>query len=226
MAGRGPWAVIVRRADGSLARHGAVVTYPVAPLVGRPVSRGRLHGTAAYRQVVWPLAGAHARVRGDLGPEALLAIAARTSVVHGRPVVRPPRGYLVTRSLPYRPTEVHEVRYRDRGGLGAYGTRLGFVFTGVVRAGGYEDQIYVQGAEPAGLVHRWPAVVSMLMGGNATLVWSPRPGIVAYVGYSGVMYDSGANAALTCLSRRSRPLSDAEWRATTPTVVPQRNDVG
>jgi len=202
------------------------VTCPVAAVVGRPVSRGRLHGTAADRQVVWPLGNAHARVRGDLGTGALLAIAARTSIVRGRSVVRPPRGYVVTGSLPYRPREVHEVRYRDRGGLGAYGTRLGFVYTGVLRAGGFEDQLYVRGADPAGTVHRWPAVVSMLMGGNATVAWSPVPGLVAYLGYSGGTYDATAKAALTCLAGRSRPLSAAEWRATTPAVVPQRNDIG
>jgi hypothetical protein len=185
-----------------------------------------LHGTATDRQVVWRLGDAHARVRGDLGIGALLAIAARTSIASGRPVVRPPRGYAVTGSLPYRPREVHEVRYRDRGGLGAYGTRLGFVYTGVLRAGGFEDQLYVQVPQPAGTVHQWPAVASMLMGGNATVAWSPAPGLVAYIGYSGVTYDATAKAALTCLAGRSRPLSEAEWRATTPVVVPQRNDIG
>jgi hypothetical protein len=226
LAGRGPWTVIVRRRDGSLARHGAVVTYPVAPVAGRPVSRGRLHGRAAYEQVVWPVAGSHARVRGDLGTGALLTIAARTSIVRGRPVVRPSRGYIATRSLPYRPREVHEVRYRDRGGLGAYGTRLGFVYTGVIRTGGFEDQLYAQRAEPADVVHGWPAVASVVMGGNATVAWSPLPGLVAYVGYSGVMYTAAAKAALTCLARRTRPMSEAAWRATTPAVVPQRNDIG
>jgi hypothetical protein len=226
LAGRGPWTVIVRRRDGSLARHGAVVTYPVTAVAGRPMSRGRPHGTAAYRQVVWPLGGAHARVRGDVGTGTLLAIAARTSVVSGRPVVRPTRGYVVTGPLPYRPKEVHEVRYRDRGGLGAYGTRLGFVYTGVFRAGAFEDQLYTREADPAGTVHRWPAVASIVMGGNATVAWSPSPGLVAYIGYSGVTYDAAAKAALTCLARRSRPLSEAGWRATAPTVVPQRNDVG
>jgi hypothetical protein len=226
LASRGPWTVVVRRRDGSLARHGAVVTFPVDPIAGRAVARGRLRGTAAYRSVVWPLAGAHARIRGDLGRAALLAIAGRTSLVKGRPAVRPPRGYVATGPLPYRPSEVHEVRYGDRGGLGAYGTRLGFIYTGVLRAGGFEDQLYVRGAESAGSVHRWPAVASTLMGGNATLAWSPVPGVVAYVGYSGVTYDAAARSALGCLARRSRPLGEAQWRATVPAVVPQRNEIG
>jgi hypothetical protein len=225
-AGRGPWAVIVRRRDGSLGRHGAVVTFPVAPLAGRRVSHGRLHGTAAHRQVVWPLGKSHARVRGDLGPGALLALAAHTSVVRGRPVVRPLRGYVVTAPLPYRPKEVREVRYRDRGGLGAYGTRLGFVFTGAARAADFEDQLYAHGAEPAGRVHGWPALASALLGGNATVAWSPVPGVVAYVGYSGVTYNAAAKAALLCLASRTRPLSEAEWQATGPAVVLRRNDVG
>jgi hypothetical protein len=220
-AGRGPQAVVVRRRDGSLGRHGAVVTFPVAPAPGHPVAHGRLHGTAADRQVVWPLAGSHARVRGDVGVGALLAIAARTSVVQGRPVVRPLRGYVVTAALRYRPKEVREVRYRDRGGLGAYGTRLGFVYTGVVRAAGFEDQLYLHGAEPAGAVHGWPALASTLMGGNGAVAWSPVPGVVAYVAF-----DAAGKTALLCLARRTRPLSEAGWRATGPAVVPQRNDIG
>jgi hypothetical protein len=220
-AGKGPWTVVVRRADGSLGRHGAVVTFPVQPPENAPRSP-----TASAGSVVWPVAGGYARIRGDLGRAALLSIARRTTVVHGRPVVRPPAGTTVIVSEPYRPREVHEVRYGDSRVLGAAGAALGFVYTGVLRGGGFEDQVFAGHPRAAGTVHGSPAVVSTVMGGNATLAWSPQPGVVAYVGYSGSSLDDDAVHALGCLARRTRTLTEAQWRAAAPFVSAQTNDFG
>jgi hypothetical protein len=225
-AAQGPWTVVVRRSDGSLGRHGAVVTFPVRVSDGRPGSGTGAHGPASAGSLVWPLAGAHARIRGDLDRAALRALADRTTVVDGRPVVRPPHGFAVSASQPYRPREVHEVRYQDSAVLGSAGAALGFVYTGALRAGGFEDQLYAGQPRLAGVVHGHPAVVSAVMGGNATLAWSPATGVVAYVGYSGRSLDDPALAALGCLARRTRALSEAQWRATAPSVVAQRNDLG
>ncbi|NJC72655.1 hypothetical protein HC031_23470 [Planosporangium thailandense] len=232
----GPWTVVVRRADGSLGRHGAVVTFPVpAPVPARTVkvgtASGTAPGTAAAGTVVWPVGGAYARVRGDLAEADLVAIAARTTVAAGRPVVDPPNGYVVVSTGPYRPATIHEVRYGttalgEQEALGA-----GLVYTGVAGGGGFEDRLYASHADDGGLVHGGlvhgaPTVVSTLLGGNATLAWEPAPGVVAYVGYSGAGPDHEAVAALARLAGRTRAITGAEWRATGPSTSDQINEPG
>lgn len=229
-AGKGPWSVVVRRRDGgSFGRQSAVVTFPVdAPVDAvdsRPVDVGGAPGRLGTNTIVWPVAGGRARVRGDLPDDGLLAIARATTVVGRRPVVRPLDGYTVSAARPYRPAEIHELRY-EGAALGAAGAALGFVYTGVLRGAAFEDQILAQTVPVADPVAGHPAYVSRLMGGSATLAWSPAPGVVAYVGYSGGQLDARAIEALGCLARTSRLMSDAEWRATQPVVSDQSNDVG
>jgi hypothetical protein len=206
----GPWTVSVRAADGGFAHHGAVVTFPAAPSTAP--------GAADPHTVVRALAGAQVRVRGDLPRAQLLAVARATRVRDGRPVVRPPRGLTVLPAQPYRPGEVHEVRY-EGSDLGQAGAVLGFVYTGFLRGGGVEDALYALGARPDSRVHGGPAYVTTLLGGSAALVWSPAPGSVAYVGYSGRSPDDTAVAALRCLASATTSLTAVEWRRTQPTVV-------
>lgn len=223
----GPWTVVVRRADGSLGSHGAVVTFPVAaPTAARTVNVDGATGMAASGMVVWPVAGAYARIRGDLDEAELVAIAARTSVVAVRPVVRPPVGYVVVSSGPYRSPTIHETRYGSTavGEQAALGN--GLTFTGVASGGGVEDQLYAVHADSGGLVHDRPAVVSSVFGGNATLAWEPMPGLVAYVGYSGSQLDDRAIAALQRLAGRARILTGTQWQATAPQVIDQVNEPG
>ncbi|MEU8235447.1 hypothetical protein AB0C12_38160 [Actinoplanes sp. NPDC048967] len=228
-AGRGPWTVVVRRIDGSLGRHGAVVTFPVAapPAGAGPVKVGGKAGKAGPDSVTWPAGGAWARIRGDLPEPALVTIAARTGFTGGRPVIEePPAGYVVAGGGPYRPPAIHEIRY----GSAALGEQAalggGLAYTGVVRGGGFEDQLYAAHATAAGPVGDHPAVVSPVFGGNGSLAWEPAPGVVAYVGYSGSSLTDGAVAALLRLAQRSRPVDDRQWRATSPQAVDQSNEPG
>jgi hypothetical protein len=218
--------VVVRRPGGSLGRHGAVVTYPFPAPPGRDsgelVNIAGVTGVASDGAVVWPLAGGYARVRGDLSGAELVALAAGTGVVDGRPVVRPPAGLTVVAAGPYRPPVIHEIRY----GSAALGEQIalgnGLVYTGVAGGGGFEDRLY---ALHAGQDTRRPGVVSSVLGGNGTLAWEPAPGIVAYVGYSGAPLTPAAAAALERLARRTRLLTAAEWRAIHPQTVEGDNDV-
>lgn len=168
-AAAGPWTVVVRRRDGALGRHGAVVTFPVpASRSGVPVTVGSVTGTRNDHAVVWPLDGKHARVRGDLPVTQLTAIAAHTTVAHGRPVVHAPAGLTAVAKEPYRSIRISEARYG--GDEMPDGTTLGgLVYTGVARGGGFEDRLYATGATKAGTVHGKPAVASPVLGGNGSL---------------------------------------------------------
>lgn len=155
-APNGPWTVTVRRTDGGSFGHlSAVVTFPVPAVAPRTsVQVGTAVGTFDGADLVWPLADRHARVRGDpqLGaghprqPGArgdpqlreLVAIAARTQIRAGRPVVTPPAGYTVVATGPYRSLVIREMRWGETGG--SLQTVAALVYTGVARGGGFEDQ--------------------------------------------------------------------------------------
>lgn len=210
----GPWSATIRRTDGSLGAHGAVITFPVQPSTDDRDNDGL---------VVWRIGGAYAQIRGDLGRVELAAIAAGTTIVSGRPVPPTPAGFTVAASAPYRPPAIHEVRYGATGLGEAAALGDGLVYTGVASCGEFEDQLFATGATHRLLVHGEPAIVSSVFGGNATLAWEAAPGIVAYVGYSGAPLDAGAVAALTRLANRSGTLTAAQWAATDPTSSDQTN---
>jgi hypothetical protein len=223
----GPWTVVVRRTDGSLGKHGAVVTFPVdAPSTGHAVQIGTATGLAGGGAVVWPVAGAHARVRGDLAEPELVAIAACTTAIAGRPTVDAPAGYSVVSTGPYRPPVIHEARYGSADVAEQQALGNGLTYTGVTSGGGFEDQLYAVGAASGVPVHNRPTVVSSVLGGNATLAWEPAPGMVAYVGYSGAELGDKAIAALQRLAARSRILSGTQWRSTGPAILDQLNEPG
>jgi hypothetical protein len=226
----GPWTVIVRRSDGSLARHGAVVTWPVATMpTGTEVTINGETGRRAPGEIVWPVAGSpgYARVRGDLSDDELLALAQRTYVVRGgRPAVRATPGLSTVFSGPYRAPVVREARYGSAqlGEDKALGG--GLTYTGVLRAGGFEDQLYATADRTSLRVGGKPAVVSAVQGGNATLAWELAPGRIAYVGYSGNSISDAAAQALARLARRTRLVPPRAWAATHPGVSEQPNDFG
>ncbi|WP_367318654.1 hypothetical protein [Streptomyces sp. HUAS ZL42] len=224
-ANAGPWTVTVRRADGSLARNGAVVTFPVArPRDGRPIRIGGVAGWDRDGEIVWPLAGSYARVRGDLPQSQLAAIAVATTAASGRPVVKPPSGLSVVSTGTSRPHVLREARYGSDDVGEAEELSYGLIFTGVARCGGIEELLYARQAQTSGTVHGKPAVVTTALGGNGALAWEPAPGVVAYVGYSGASLDRGAVTALHRLAELGRLLSPQQWQDTGPQTFDQVNN--
>jgi hypothetical protein len=218
-AGRGPWVAVVRRGDGHLGRNGAVVTYPVPAFRGGwDVPVGRAVGRAAPGSLVWPVAGGHARIRSDLPRPDMVRLAARTSVVRGRPVVDVPAGYRVVWAGAHRPPVVREARYpgAELGVDPGPGARL--VFTGVLRGGGFEDEMYARAPAGAGSVlgdvRGRPARLTSIVGGGAAVTWELASGVVAYVGYSGVNPDPAAVGTLLELAERARAIDVTQWGAT------------
>ena len=224
----GPWTVVVRRADGSLGRYGAVVTYP-APTndgasTGATTRVGSASGISGRGFILWPLGNGQARIRGDLPQADLVHIAELTRVVAGRPRVRPPAGFRVIARAPSRLPLIHEIRY-DSTRLGV-GPALGdgLTYTGLTSGGGFEDALYAERATPAGTVHGAPAVLSSVQGGNGTLAWEPSPGVVAYVGWSGVGMSTEAATALRTLADGAHLLTPSQWLATKPELMKQENN--
>jgi hypothetical protein len=223
----GPWTVVVRRFDGSLGRHGAVVTFPAsAPAHARSVDVGGAIGKAERGAVTWPVAGAHARIRGDLTEAELIAIAARATFVNGRPAVHLSVGYTVVSTGPYRAPTIHEARYSSAALAEQASLGNGLTYTGVTSGGGFEDQLYAVHTDNGGLVNGRPAIVSSVFGGNETIAWEPTPGIVAYIGYSGTPMNGEAITALQRLAAQARPLTSAQWQAINPQTIDQTNEPG
>jgi hypothetical protein len=223
----GPWTVVVRRPGYPLGTAGAVVTYPVpAARAGRPVTVNGVLGSVEDGAVIWRLGAGYARVRGDVPEADLISIAAHTVVEAGRPAVLPLSEYAVVTTGPYRSPAIREVRYgaADLGESQWLGN--GLVYTGLISGGGFEDQLYAVRASRRSSVHGIPAVVSPVLGGNATLAWEPIAGLVAYVGYSGAQLSDQAVAALQRLAGRTTFLSTGQWQATRPASVYQSNDPG
>lgn len=92
-----------------------MVTYPAkqdgGTGSGAPIRVGSAKGISSRGLILWPLGNGHARVRGDLPQADLERIAESTTVVAGRPQVRPPEGFRVIARAPHRLPLVHEVRY-------------------------------------------------------------------------------------------------------------------
>jgi hypothetical protein len=222
----GPWTVVVRRTGGSLGSDGAVITFPVsAATTAHPVQVGGVTGFAGTNEITWPMAGAAARIRGDLPPSELAAIAALTSVSSGRPTVRPPAGFAVDSSGSYQPSDIHETRYGTAALLAGSSGDAGLTYAGVTSGGGFEDQLYIDGVIGRTTVNGQPAVLSSVLGGNATLAWEPAPGIIAYVGYSGGVGPDVIKALLS-LAERAVALTEAQWQSTDPLVGVQSHAFG
>ncbi|MFI0448484.1 hypothetical protein [Actinomadura sp. 6N118] len=222
-----PWSVVVRRKGGSLASHGAVITYPVpkAPLQRR-VRIGDVQGRAADGLIVWKIAGSYARIRGDLPERDLVRIAAATTVVDWRPTVRTLAGFPQITDGHYRPLVIREARYGSKELAEGAALGGGLTFVGVAPVGGVEDRLFAANARPAGTVRGEPAVVTSAMGGNGLLAWEPTPGTVAFVGYSGARMNDDAVAALRRVAERTRLLNEQQWRSTGPHTTDGVNDFG
>jgi hypothetical protein len=228
-AAQGPWSLVVRRRDGSLGRHGAVITYPVSPPAwGHPVRVGRTIGAAVAGGFVWPLAGKYARIRSDLPPPEVVRLALGTTVVRAAPAIHPLSGYRMAPAVPYRSGSIHEIRYHASQ-LGPSAAGLdGLTYTGLLTAGGggFEDRLYARPATDVGQVHGRPAVATVTIGGNRVVAWEVAPGTIAYLGYSGAEFAPQTVDVLQQLASRARPLCGRHWRASSPQRTEQRNDFG
>ncbi|KAB2346385.1 hypothetical protein [Actinomadura rudentiformis] len=222
-----PWSVVVRRKDGSLASHGAVITYPVPKASPqRRVRIGGVQGRAGDGQIIWKIAGSYARIRGDLPERDLVRLAAATTVVDSRPSVRALAGFPWTVDGHYRPRVIREARYGSKELAEVAALGRGLTLVGVAPLGGVEDRLYEANARPAGTVRGKPAVVTSALGGNGILAWEATPGMVAFVGYSGASMNDDAVAALRRVAERTRLLDEQQWRSTGPHTTDGVNDFG
>jgi hypothetical protein len=224
-ASKGPWSVVIRGHDGQLGVHGAVVTFPVdrartGAAVNEP-SGGRWNpGT---RVLVWPLAGSHAQIVGDVGQATLTDLAMRITVEGGKPHLAALDGFSAAAAIPYRPAIVHEMRYStvDLGLLRALGS--GLVYTGTMTGASFENQAFKARAQQAGQVHGRPAIYARIQNGIGTLAWEPTPGEVDYIGFTGSStQDSAIQGAsipaqalevLRALADGGRALTAAQWQS-------------
>jgi hypothetical protein len=212
-AATGPWTVVVRQTAGSLAHHGAVITFPA-------------DADSRAGAVVWELAGARAQIRGDLPAADLAALVRRVSVVSGKPRLDPPPGYVVVFTGPYRAPVVQEAGY-DSAAAGEQAT-LGasWIHTGLAGGGGFEDALYAAGARSAGGINNHPAVLSGVREGEGMLSWELAPGRVAFVAYGGGLpLKATAEAALHRLAQQTRVVTATQWQTTNPVVIYQVNDI-
>lgn len=235
-AASGAQTVVVRAEDGSLAHHSAVVTWPAdLDTTGTPVDVNGLPGWAGDGIVTWNVNGKGGRVRGDLGADALLAIARATTVdptTQQPDVPEPPPGLHVVARGPAATPVQREARYGSAAlgegeALGA-GLALAVSATG----GAIEDyllghhaptEVFVQGHRAAWYDPDFTEPSPpLLLGGNGTLVWETSPGVLVAVGYSGSSSSPAAVAALTRLGERVQILDEAAWEAGVPQVVPAR----
>ena len=222
-ANDGPWTVTARGIGGSLGVNSAVVTYPVTSprLFDHTVAIGAVQGVVVGGNlVVWPIGDSYAQVRGDVKESELVRIAVATHVAAGRPVVDPLIGYAIGVVAPYRAVDVHEVRYEPDSALA---DTLGFVYTGVLAGGGFEDQLFQTRRRTGYSAAGHAAVASPVNGGNGTLAWEQSPGVIAYVGYSGRELNDTSIAALVTIAARTSVRSAAQWGTTNPQVVEQTN---
>jgi hypothetical protein len=207
----GPWTVVVRRTNGSLAHRGAVITFP-ADADPRPGA------------VIWGLAGATARIRGDLAAADLNVLARRVSVSSGKPQLVPPPGYVVVFTGPYRAPVIQEAGYGSAAAGEEAALGASWIHTGLVEGGGFEDALYAAGARPAAAVNNQASMLSGVREGDGLLSWELAPGRVAFVAYGGGrQLDASAEAALHRLAWRTTIITAAEWRATAPIAIDQSN---
>lgn len=231
-AGDGPATIVVRGPGGSFAHESAVITFPVDPVdLGTHGPTTLPSGTVIAGSITWALAGSYARVRGDLGAEALAAIVPATSVdASGHLQLDAPAGLTIDSSEPYWPAVEREHRYGSQalgedGPLGPGLTWVGLTSS----AGGLEDEVFARGVTGEFTVNGVPAVAvessnpnpgtPTQLSGNGELIWEPQPGVAVVVGYSGNSFGPAAIDALVRLAGRVRLLSDAEWSATNPQIT-------
>jgi hypothetical protein len=212
--------VVIRATNGHLGVHAAVATFPVGrDLAGTVVTKPRgAVWSPRFQRLVWPLAGGHAQIVGDVGQTQLAELAMRITVEAGKPHLGALEGFTAAANTTYRPPIVHEMRYSttDLGQERRLGR--GLVYTGLMSGASFESQALESRAMPAGFVRGQPAIYSKTQNGNGALAWESAPGEVAYVSFDpfGAQADALTQdtfEALRALADSGRPLTPAQWRA-------------
>jgi hypothetical protein len=224
-AADGPYSAVVRAKNGSIAQRTAVVTYVPGVLVMAEV-RPEITGASGVTERLSSLANGTLRVRAvGLTPAEINGIGAATQVVGGRPVLTLSAlpEFSVVASGSWAPSTIREARY-GCDALGEVDTQ-GLCYTGLTLSPGFEDALLEAGFQPGPLVAGRPSAVSMIGGGSGSLAWEPRPGVIAFIGYSADPLVSEASTvdAMARLAERVRLLSPDEWTATNPAVSAQTN---
>lgn len=201
--------VVRRNHGGSLGTASAAVTWPLA--LEEAVATGLAPTTVAERhELVWPLAGHLARIRGSLTGDQLAGLAQTATVLDGRLVVAPPAGYTILYGGRCDEGVQHEVRYSPYSAGVDSVLSDGLVFTGLQRVGTFEDELLARGpATAVGAVGSHPAVLVDI--GSAAVAWEPATGVVAYVGYSGPAPTPALVRLLLDLAEDSRVIPAGEF---------------
>jgi hypothetical protein len=126
---------------------------------------------------------------------------------------------------PYRSPVIQEAGYGSAAAGEEAALGAGWIHTGVVEGGGFEDALYAARARSAGAVNNQAAALSGVREGDGLLSWELAPGRVAFVAYGGGHpLKTPAQAALHRLAQRTEVITAAEWQATTPVMIDQIND--
>ena len=215
-------SVVVRASDGSIAARTAVITF--RPNLA-PDSTGGYLVRSFDGVYTRHLAGGAIIVRSvALADFEAMALAHAAQMVDGRLVVAIPPAlpnFSVIASGSWRPDSAREARY-GCADLGEVETQ-GLCYAGLTFSPGFQDALIQAGFTPGPLVQGHPSVVSTVGGGSATLAWEPRPGVIAYIGYSANPNAADTTDDMARLAERARFLSPDEWTATEPQVISQSN---
>ena len=224
-AADGPYSIVVRAKDGSMIQRTAVVTFQPNVIVTVLVSLENI-GVSGVTELSIARDGGTLRVRAvGLTPAEISGIGDATQVVDGRPLVTLSSlpEFSVVASGSWTPSTVRAARYGCVE-VGEIDTQ-GLCYTGLTFSPGFEDALFKAGFQPGPLVAGRPSAISTISGGSGTLAWEPRPGVVAYIGYSAnpPVSEPSTVDAMARLAERAQILSPDEWTATNPAVSTQTN---
>jgi hypothetical protein len=224
-AADGPYSLVVRAKNGSMIQRTAVITYLPTVLVTVVVTPETIDASGVSEHLI-AREGGTVRVRAvGLTPAEVSGIGDATQVVDGRPAVTLSSlpEFSVVASGSWTPSTVREARY-GCDAVGEIDTQ-GLCYAGLTFSPGFEDALLEAGFQPGPLVAGRPSAVSTVAGGSGTLAWEPRPGVIAYIGYSAMPLVSETSTvdAMARVAERVRLLSPDEWTATNPMTVTQTN---
>jgi hypothetical protein len=224
-AAGGPYSLVVRAKDGSMVQRTAVVTY-LPKVVATVVVRPETIEASGVTEHLMAREGGTLQVRAvGLTAAEISGISDATQVVNGRPEVRLSSlpDFSVVASGSWTPSTIRQARY-GCADLGEIDTQ-GLCYTGLTFSPGFEDALFEAGFKPGPLVTGRSSAISTVGGGSGTLAWEPRPGVIAYIGYSAnpLVSEPSTVDAMARLAERVRLLSPDEWSATNPTAVTQTN---